>query len=923
MSHSRTNNVSEDLEHLELTHEVAAAQAIEREDQSSSAQPSSSQKTSRRVSIGSTRSNASSSTVKRHGSQDHGSHSGSGTANTGLGIPSSGSASHIAITKRPKGSSRHSTALLDTPSGSRRRRPSYGKRPESSRSSIRQRNRSSGDDDDDEGNSDDDEDDNHFGDGRPHSRMRRHSRRSNRHSPSRDYDERSSDDRDQYRGSGDEDEDDRGDNEPLTLKDRQETLNQTHPFGLPLWKPALYKKSRSVIRKANSALHSQPSSDLYLSVGNLLWTLVFGWWLALVCFLISIVLFLIPFGGRAYGRVVIGLSFYLLWPFGQYVERELLPRVQRTDILHTSVASDYSGQGNGGDESRPLLSRSSSMFERERKEPRLWRIISAIKNLPRNIYHLGLGGIVYYIFYYTLIGPLHILVSSLCWFMVVSIPMGKFTYVLASNLHRNPLRLNFKRGSSLTLSPQRSEILLCTYDAIGFQYYKYTYDGINIIFINLMPVVFFTILDEYVLTNVLGHDSALTSPAVIFSLGLASVIPLSYFIGMAVSSISAQSSLGMGAVINATFGSIIEIILYSVALTEGKGLITEGALIGSFLAGLLLMPGTSMMSGAVKKKEQRFNAKSAAYLIGIWFSLRTHVKQIWHETHQPPIQDSSIYRKLLPTHIVQQLLHYGSGTASTHRPLATSGDAELGNFQPSANHQATSAHSGVSERRPSHSASTTGTSAAPALHPAAQGLLSSFAMDQDSLKHEHGESDEEAHGGHDSPNWSKAKSATVLLSCTILYSIIAEILVSSVDAVSSIDEKLLGLVLFALVPNVTEFMNAISFAMYGNIALSMEIGSAYALQVCLIQIPAMVAISAWLNYGKEEMWKHTFNLIFPRWDVFTMLFSVFLLTYTYIEGKSNYFKGSILILSYLVLMAGFVYAPASPDNGEVNFMMAK
>lgn len=203
------------------------------------------------------------------------------------------------------------------------------------------------------------------------------------------------------------------------------------------------------------------------------------------------------------------------------------------------------------------------------------------------------------------------LVSCLCWFMVVSIPMGKFTYVLATHLHRDPLRLNFKRGSSLSLSPQRSEILLCTYDAIGFQYYKYTYDGTNIIFINLLPVVLFTILDEYVLTKVLGHDTLITSPEVIFSLGLASVIPLSYFIGMAVSSISAQSSLGMGAVINATFGSIIEIILYSVALTQGKGLITEGALIGSFLAGILLMPGMSMMSGAVKKKEQKFNAKSA------------------------------------------------------------------------------------------------------------------------------------------------------------------------------------------------------------------------------------------------------------------------------------------------------------------------
>ena len=36
---------------------------------------------------------------------------------------------------------------------------------------------------------------------------------------------------------------------------------------------------------------------------------------------------------------------------------------------------------------------------------------------------------------------------------------------------------------------------------------------------------------------------------------------------------------------------------------------------------------------------------------------------------------------------------------------------------------------------------------------------------------------------------------------------------------SGIDEKFLGITLFALVPNTTEFMNAMSFAMNGNIAL--------------------------------------------------------------------------------------------------------
>lgn len=171
-------------------------------------------------------------------------------------------------------------------------------------------------------------------------------------------------------------------------------------------------------------------------------------------------------------------------------------------------------------------------------------------------------------------------------------------------------------------------------------------------------------------------------------------------------------------------------------------------------------------------------------------------------------------------------------------------------------------------------------------------------------------------GGHDAPNWSRSKSYFVLLTATIAYAIIAEILVSTVDSVlahSDIDEKFLGITLFALVPNTTEFLNAISFAMNGNIALSMEIGSAYALQVCLLQIPALVLFSAldgWWEpqFDPVKIIDHTFTLIFPQWDMVTVILCVFLLSYMYGEGKSNYFKGSILILSYLVVIVGFYVA---------------
>lgn len=51
--------------------------------------------------------------------------------------------------------------------------------------------------------------------------------------------------------------------------------------------------------------------------------------------------------------------------------------------------------------------------------------------------------------------------------------------------------------------------------------------------------------------------------------------------------------------------------------------------------------------------------------------------------------------------------------------------------------------------------------------------------------------------------------------------------------------------------------------------------------------------------------KHTvlvlidYSLIFPRWDVIVTILSMFLMTYTYIEAKSNYHRGSILILRHV------------------------
>lgn len=776
--------------------------------------------------------------------------------------------------------------------------------------------------------------------------------------------------------------------ESCTLKERQDAINKSHPFGIRIWKPALYKKDRSVQKAVEGEIHSTPGRQSYASAspGNLLWTAVFGWWLAVLALLTALAcrLMLGSSASKHYARVYLGLARYLFYPFGQFVEMEVDANYAEEDrLIGRSVnhLQDLERQlierrRTASRENEPLL----AGFLGARAHP------SAI-NPKRRAFGRGkwsAGRILFYLLFYTIIAPALLMVSTICWLTVFPVPMAKLCFLLVHHLRSHPLALSFHWSleTSLASSNRQRKVLLCTYRAMGLRYYKYTVDGTNIFFINLFAVVLFVIGDEYILRPSLGHELWFTSSALVFVLSLLSIVPLAYFIGQAVASVSAQSSIGMGAAINAFFGSVVEIFLYCVALNQGRSLLVEGSVVGSILAGILLMPGMSMISGAAIRKTLRFNAKAAgitstmmlfaviaafgptlfyqiygsyelkchgcmpngscrrcyfdqntalrdpfyqrsvrpftyacavllalSYLVGLWFTLRTHAAMIWQtplheEKSEAPADMSAQSGHTAPTEPAQHGDHGRRASASDLGPREPTGataadlgcDGARGSPSKQLDDDLPRSHSrtDATKRLPNSRESN--------IHPRSTRI------------------DDEApisHGGHDAPNWSRTKSVVILLVATVLYAVIAEILVDTVDVVLenvSVEEKFLGFTLFALVPNTTEFMNAISFALNGNIELSMEIGSAYALQVLLLQIPALVAFSAYSNWGMPEDPAYTFSLIFPRWDLVTVVLCVFLLAHVYAEGKSNYFKGSILCMSYIVVLLGFYWIPVREEH---------
>ncbi|GFR88155.1 low affinity vacuolar monovalent cation/H(+) antiporter-like [Elysia marginata] len=87
---------------------------------------------------------------------------------------------------------------------------------------------------------------------------------------------------------------------------------------------------------------------------------------------------------------------------------------------------------------------------------------------------------------------------------------------------------------------------------------------------------------------------------------------------MAITTISAQSSFAVGAILNATFGSMVEVILFIIMLKKGKEEgetcymeLVKSTLTGSILCCILLVPGLSMVTGGLKYRRQKFNPRSA------------------------------------------------------------------------------------------------------------------------------------------------------------------------------------------------------------------------------------------------------------------------------------------------------------------------
>ncbi|XP_055078399.1 uncharacterized protein LOC117372029 isoform X2 [Periophthalmus magnuspinnatus] len=640
-------------------------------------------------------------------------------------------------------------------------------------------------------------------------------------------------------------------------------LVNNYRFGFRKWKSHVterpFEGRSDVVKELYSELNvvkPYTTEGHFITCGNIAYVFLFGWWVSLVYLLVSILMF-ITIIGFSYGKLCFKLSCYFLWPFGKSIHQigNTMRRCCR-DVPHCNCFKEETDP-----DSTLLL---PSPTEMPLEEPQ--------ENVQTS-YWCRISTYIWLLLGYPPLVVIHCLACFISWILVFTIPVSKMNARTLCVVLLLPPEDVYVSSCSRQKTVE-TKALLCCYRAANWYYYKYTVDGINVFAVNLLPLVVVAIVIGYV-----DKENQFASSDVKFAIAVSSIIPLSYFIGMGIASISAQSNFAVGAVVNATFGSITELTFYITALLRGHRQansclqeVVKAAMTGTLLGCILFIPGISMIIGGLRHSEQRFNSRSTGVSSALLFI--------------------SVGGVFTPTLFSKA---YGNLVCDACSSVNNSGPFVCHNCHYDLNN-GTLFHNHVQPLVYTMSA----------LLPAAYiiGLLFTLKTHSHIYNIHVEEGQASGHSGA-VVHWSRWRSLVILIMATVLMSVCADLTTEHIQPIlnqPNISQYFIGVTVLAMVPEIPEIVNGIQFALQNNISLSLEVGSCIAVQVCMLQIPVLVFFNAFWDVG--------FVLLFSDLHLWASIFSVIVVNYIFMDGKSDYFQGTALVVVYLILLALYYFAPS-------------
>ncbi|XP_068458910.1 uncharacterized protein [Clinocottus analis] len=647
-------------------------------------------------------------------------------------------------------------------------------------------------------------------------------------------------------------------------------LVNNYRFGFRKWKSHVTERPFEVRSEVVKELYSElnvikPHAGHLITCGNVAYVLLFGWWVSLAYILIGLLMFT-TVTGVSYGKLCWKLSCYFLWPFGKSIHE-----IGNTLRRCCEQAPDCECNIDGTEDNSPVLLPSPTEV-----------LVPELPGRPqRTPYWHRFSTYVWLLLGYPPLVVIHSLACFLSWILVFTIPVFKMNArTLGVILLLAPEDVSVSTCSQRKPQVYESRALLCCYHAANWYYYKYTVDGINVFAVNLLPLVIVAMIIGYI-----DRENQYASSNVKFAIAICSIIPLSYYIGMGIASISAQSNFAVGAVVNATFGSITELTFYITALLRGHKAgnpclqeVVKAALTGTLLGCILFIPGICMIIGGLRHSEQRFNSRSTGVSSALLF---ISVGGVFAPT---------LFSKAYGNLVCDACTNSTGGNGTNGQFVCHNCHYDLNNGTLFHDHVEPLVYTVC------------------ALLPAAYIIGLIFTLKTHSHIYDIHVGDGQVMGHQGAVvHWSRWRSLVILIMATVLTSACADLVTEHIQPIlnqPNISQYFIGVTVLAMVPEIPEIVNGIQFALQNNISLSLEVGSCIAVQVCMLQIPILVLFNAFYDVG--------FVLLFSDIHLWASIFSVILVNYIFMDGKSDYFQGTALVVVYLILLALYYFAPSPP-----------
>ncbi|XP_057991945.1 vacuolar cation/proton exchanger 5 isoform X2 [Hevea brasiliensis] len=344
----------------------------------------------------------------------------------------------------------------------------------------------------------------------------------------------------------------------------------------------------------------------------------------------------------------------------------------------------------------------------------------------------------------------------------------------------------------------------------------------------------------------------------VFFLSLLGITPLAERLGYATEQLAFYTGSTVGGLLNATFGNATELIIAIYALRSNMIRVVQLSLLGSILSNMLLVLGCAFFCGGLVfyQKEQVFDKSTAIVNSGLLLM--------------------AVMGLLFPA-----VLHY------TH----------------------TEVHYGKSELALSRFSSCV------MLVVYAAYLFFQLRSQKDIYVpipeegSQNGESTDD--NDNETPEISKWESVIWLAIITAWISILSEYLVDAIEGAShawNIPIAFIGVILLPIVGNAAEHASAIMFAMKDKLDISLGVAIGSSTQISMFAIPFCVVVG-W-------MMGQPMDLNFQLFETATLFITVIVVAFFLQEGTSNYFKGLMLILCYVIVAASFfVHEDPRPTGG--------